>query len=80
MSRLLLNAPFQTKSSSYGLILALAMHPEVQLKAQAEIDALVGADRLPNVDDLEKLPYVQAIIKELSRWHTVVPLCKSKSC
>ncbi|KAH6916318.1 O-methylsterigmatocystin oxidoreductase [Coprinopsis sp. MPI-PUGE-AT-0042] len=56
------------------LCLALIMHPKVQRKAQLELDAVVGTDRLPNAGDIERLPYLQAIMKEVARWHTVVPL------
>jgi cytochrome P450 len=48
--------------------------PEVQRQAQAEIDAVVGRDRLPTFDDAPRLPYVGAIIKEVLRWRTSVPL------
>ncbi|KAG2021093.1 O-methylsterigmatocystin oxidoreductase [Coprinopsis cinerea AmutBmut pab1-1] len=64
-----------TISSIYGLLLALAMKPEVQREAQAEIDAVTGGDRLPTCSDKVELPYVQAIVKEGGRWHTVLPLC-----
>lgn len=35
----------------------MTLHPEVQRKAQAEIDAVIGNDRLPNFEDREDLPY-----------------------
>ncbi|KAJ2912893.1 hypothetical protein MD484_g7522, partial [Candolleomyces efflorescens] len=63
-----------TVSSATALLYVLASYPKVQAKAQAEIDAVVGSDRLPLVTDREHLPYVHAIIKEVSRWYTVVPL------
>ena len=52
----------------------MAMHPEVQKKAQAELDAVVGPDRLPEHSDREYLPYVNAVCKEALRWTNVVPL------
>jgi Cytochrome P450 len=51
------------------------MYPDVQRKAQMELEAVVGSHRLPNAEDIPNLPYIQAIVKEASRWHTVVPLC-----
>ncbi|KAH6906083.1 cytochrome P450 [Coprinopsis sp. MPI-PUGE-AT-0042] len=63
-----------TASSGLALVLALAMHPEVQKRAQKEVDAVVGTERVPSFEDLERLPYIQAVVKEVSRWHTVVPL------
>jgi cytochrome P450 len=48
--------------------------PEVQRRAQAELDAVVGRDRLPTFDDAHRLPYVRAIIEEVLRWRPNVPL------
>lgn len=53
------------------------MSPGTQQKAQAQIDEVVGTDRLPTFNDLERLPYIRAIVKEVGRWHSVVPLCQS---
>ena len=52
----------------------MTLYPEVQKKAQAEIDAVVGPNRLPDFHDRPTLPYINAIVKELTRWHLVVPL------
>lgn len=52
----------------------MAMFPEAQAKAQAEIDAVVGNDRLPDFGDYASLPYILATIKELLRWQQVLPL------
>ena len=51
----------------------MALYPEVQKKAQAEIDAVVGPNRLPDFHDRPSLPYINAVIKESSRWNLVVP-------
>jgi cytochrome P450 len=48
--------------------------PEVQGRAQAELDAVVGRDRLPTFADAPRLPYVLAIIKEILRWRPSIPL------
>jgi cytochrome P450 len=64
----------QTVSSALTVMLALAMYPEVQRKAQEQIDSVVGQGRLPTFSDFEDLPYIQAIVKEAGRWHSVVPL------
>ena len=52
----------------------MALHPEVQRKAQKQLDNVIGTDRLPNLDDVTALPYVETIVKELFRWHPVTPL------
>src|SRR5271170_1253181 len=54
--------------------LAMTLFPEVQLKAQEEIDRIVGTKRLPNFEDRANLPYVDAIVKEVLRWHPVGPI------
>ena len=45
--------------------------PEVQRRAQAEIDTVIGRDRLPTFADSARLPYIRAIIKEIIRWRPV---------
>ena len=52
----------------------MAMHPEVQERAKLELDDVVGPDRLPNFDDFNSLPYIQAILLESVRWIPVTPL------
>ena len=52
----------------------MAMHPESQKAAQAELDAVVGPDRLPEFSDYDCLPYMRAFVKELTRWHIVTPM------
>ena len=48
--------------------------PEAQRRAQAELDAVVGRDRLPTFSDAPQLPYIHAIVKETLRWRPVAPL------
>ena len=54
--------------------MTMALHPEVQRKAQEELDQVVGKGRLPDYTDLDSLPYIQALLKELLRWQPVTPL------
>ncbi|KAG6867888.1 hypothetical protein C0993_009819 [Termitomyces sp. T159_Od127] len=44
-------------------------YPQIQAKAHAELDQVVGRRRLPTVEDEKNLPYVHAIIKEVERCH-----------
>ncbi|KAG0702315.1 cytochrome P450 [Suillus ampliporus] len=62
-----------TVSAVYSLFLAMTLFPDVQRKAQAEIDAVVGPDRLPSFADREFLPYTEALAKEVLRWNIVAP-------
>ena len=52
----------------------MASFPEIQKRAQAELDAVIGPRRLPTFADKDKLPYIAALIKECLRWRPVVPL------
>ncbi|KAH8978634.1 cytochrome P450 [Lactarius akahatsu] len=63
-----------TVSALETFILAMTLYPEVQRKAQTEIDRVVGNSRLPDFSDQDALPYVQAVLKEVLRWHPVLPL------
>ncbi|KAI0888728.1 putative cytochrome P450 oxidoreductase OrdA-like protein [Annulohypoxylon maeteangense] len=63
-----------TVSSITCFFLAMTIYPEVQQKAQEEIDRVVGQDRLPTMIDRDNLPYIEAMIKEVLRWHPVAPM------
>ncbi|KAH9847428.1 cytochrome P450 [Lenzites betulinus] len=63
-----------TMYSMQVFFLAMVRFPEVQRKAQQELDAIIGPDRLPEFADKEALPYINAVMKEVIRWHSVVPL------
>ena len=52
----------------------MTLYPEVQRKAQEEVDSVVGRDRLPTASDRDLLPYVNALCNELFRWLPVAPL------
>ena len=52
----------------------MVLYPEVQKKAQAEIDTVIGPNRLPDFGDRPSLPYINAVVKEVMRWHLVTPL------
>lgn len=52
----------------------MTLFPDVQKKAQAELDAVVGPGRLPDHSDSDRLPYINALIKETLRWHVAFPV------
>lgn len=64
----------QTWSTLLNFMANMLMNPEVQRKAQAELDTVLGGKRLPDWGDRESLPYVNALIWESARWHPSVPL------
>ncbi len=53
--------------------MAMALHPEWQRRAQAEVDRVCG-DRMPTRADFAALPTVRACLKETLRWRSGVPL------
>ncbi|TFK37861.1 cytochrome P450 [Crucibulum laeve] len=67
-------AAHEIESGIQIFFLAMSMYPEVLKKAQDEIDAQVGNDRLPDFSDRALLPYVNAVIKETLRWQPITPL------
>lgn len=60
-------------------ILMMVRHPDVQRKAQREIDSVLGSTRLPRLEDRERLPYVEAVMKECMRYNTIGPLALGHS-
>lgn len=46
----------------------MVLNPEVQAKAQAEIDRVLENERLPEFSDQDSLPYVTAVMKEVLRY------------
>ncbi|KAJ7458861.1 cytochrome P450 [Mycena latifolia] len=63
-----------TVATIYAFFKAMALHPEILAKVQAEIDSVIGNDRLPLLADRELLPYTTAVTLETLRWHTVAPI------
>ncbi|KAF5357112.1 hypothetical protein D9756_006792 [Leucocoprinus leucothites] len=64
-----------TTSSGIGtFFLAMVLHPEVQRKAQEELDSVLGHGRLPEFGDRETLPYLEAVVKEVFRWKPTTPI------
>lgn len=64
-----------TVSTLNSFVLAMVLFPEVQRKAQEEIDQVTGGtERLPGFEDRERLPYVNALIKEALRWIPVISM------
>ncbi|XP_048207392.1 cytochrome P450 2J2-like [Perognathus longimembris pacificus] len=54
-------------------LLFMALNPEIQEKAQAEIDRVIGREKQPNLADRESLPYTYAVIHEVQRMGNIIP-------
>ncbi|EIW84496.1 cytochrome P450 [Coniophora puteana RWD-64-598 SS2] len=63
-----------TSSVLMVFLLAMVLNPDIQKRAQEEIDQVVGDDRLPDYSDRPSLPYFEAVFRETLRWRPVVPL------
>ena len=73
--RFLMVAAIETSVATlYWAMALMAEHPEVQTKAQAEIDRVVGRNRLPTIDDRGTLPYTEATLYEIMRYSSVAAL------
>ncbi|KAI8496642.1 hypothetical protein Bbelb_252970 [Branchiostoma belcheri] len=55
-------------------VLFLAAHPEIQEKVAAELDSVVGRDRLPELSDRQATPYTEATIHEVMRKGSFAPV------
>jgi cytochrome P450 len=53
---------------------AALLYPDFIKHAQAELDQVVGKDRLPDWNDRPNLPYIKAVVMELHRWCCTTPL------
>ncbi|KAG5244931.1 flavonoid 3'-monooxygenase [Salix suchowensis] len=76
-----------TETSSNAVEFAMAeimSKPEVLRKAQEELDEVIGKNNMVQESDINKLPYLYAIMKESLRLHPVLPLlvphCPSQTC
>ncbi|KAF9461985.1 cytochrome P450 [Collybia nuda] len=62
-----------TVSALIGFFWLMSMYPDVQKRAQQEVEQIIG-DRLPTPADYSSLPYILALMKEVLRWAPVAPL------
>lgn len=54
-------------------LIYLLHHPDVLKRAQAEIDDVIGPERLPTMADKQKMPYMEALLCEIQRMGDIVP-------
>lgn len=63
-----------TVSSVTSYFLAMLIYPEVQRRAQEELDRVVGRQRFADFSDKAHLPYLEGVMRECFRWLPVVPV------
>ncbi|CAE6457244.1 unnamed protein product [Rhizoctonia solani] len=72
-----------TDTSSTALVnfvAAMVLYPDVQEKAQLELDTVLGSGTMPTISDRDRLPYINNIILELYRWRPVLPIAIPHVC
>ncbi|KZT56660.1 cytochrome P450 [Calocera cornea HHB12733] len=75
---LLLASQDTTRVALQYFFLAIVLHPQYAAQAQEQLDTVVGS-RPPTFDDLPRLPWIEAILKEVLRWRSPTPLGKVAS-
>ncbi|NWW85372.1 CP2BJ protein, partial [Rhynochetos jubatus] len=60
-----------TSNTLVFFLLVLAKYPHIQAKIQEEIDTVVGAGCVPSMEDKLRMPYTNAVIHELQRFHKI---------
>jgi cytochrome P450 len=65
---------YQTVAALMSLFVATLLRPDIQKKAQDELDLVIGRERLPTFEDRPMLPFIDAVCRETLRWHPVTPL------
>ena len=65
---------YQSASTVMSFLVAALLHPDIQTKAQQQLDAVTRRERLPTFEDRPRLPFVDAICQEVMRWKPIAPL------
>ncbi|CEL03601.1 hypothetical protein ASPCAL04753 [Aspergillus calidoustus] len=74
IAELELAASLSTSTLIRMFIATALKNPAATKRVQAEIDAVVGADRLPTFADQDSLPLLRGFITEMMRWKAILPL------
>jgi cytochrome P450 len=52
----------------------MVLYPNIQKKAQDDIDRITGGGRLPTFADKTSLPYISCVVWECLRWNPATPM------
>ncbi|PPQ98487.1 hypothetical protein CVT26_013888 [Gymnopilus dilepis] len=66
-----LDTTLSALETAFTMLLA---NPIIQARVQAEMDTVVGKDRLPDFSDRDKMPYLRCVISEVLRWGVQTPV------
>src|SRR5712672_3356739 len=61
-------------SSILSFVVAVLVRSDIQTRVQEQLGAVTGRERLPTFEDRPRLPFVEAVCKEVLRWRPVTPL------
>jgi hypothetical protein len=64
----------QTALTILAFFRILVWFPEVQKRAQRELDSVTGGLRLPDSNDRPHLSYIDALCREVMRWSMATPV------
>ena len=67
----------QTFGTTLVFMIAMALHSDKQRLAQQEIGLKIETARLPLLSGRSSLTHVDALVKEVMRWHPMIPLSTS---
>jgi cytochrome P450 len=71
----MLAAAMDTSATAIEWVLSeLMKHPRVMKKVQKELEDVVGLERMVEESDLDRLEYLEMVVKESLRLHPVAPL------
>ncbi|KAF2289776.1 hypothetical protein GH714_038578 [Hevea brasiliensis] len=62
-----------TSGTIEWVMVELFRHPESMRRVKEELNRIVGPKRKVGESDIDELPYLQAVIKESMRLHTILP-------
>ncbi|ESK83213.1 cytochrome p450 [Moniliophthora roreri MCA 2997] len=75
LAAMLYSAGYDTSATGVQwLMIAMLVFPDVQRKVHEELDAVIGQTRIPTLADMENLPYMRAVVKEVLRWRPPAPI------
>ncbi|XP_010186420.1 PREDICTED: LOW QUALITY PROTEIN: cytochrome P450 2J2-like, partial [Mesitornis unicolor] len=61
-----------TSTTIRWALLFMALHPDIQARVQAEIDAVIGQGRQPTLQDRDNMPYTNAVVHEVQRKGNII--------
>ncbi|XP_078521772.1 cytochrome P450 2J2-like isoform X1 [Lissotriton helveticus] len=69
-----------TTTTLLWALLYMVVHPHIQEKVHRELDAVLGCKRLIEYEDRKRLPYTNAVIHEIQRYGSIIPVGPLRQC